>query len=308
MTTTTAATAVASPAPVASLDSYSALVPQVRFSGVAALFETLAALPAVCDGLVVGGVSAKAFQAIAAERDRRGRRLRLMFLPSTGCAIITIPTAPHERAHVTLYVQVARAVEDMVPVGEWEAFGATTMPMSGMSAAGQGEGDSGGGPRIRGDGSEVPWPTIVIEAGTTQTLSSLRVKARWWFEASAYKVKVMVLVKVIRATHVLHIEKWTAAAATTPRRGATTTRASHMAQAVPTMEQLVIVRWAGALPLPQVRRLDRTFSDFQVEGAPLVLHFHELMDRAPVAGTSEQDVLISERDLQVVARQVWSWE
>ncbi|CAK7210741.1 hypothetical protein SCUCBS95973_000891 [Sporothrix curviconia] len=289
--TTTATTATSVPASVASLDNYSALAPQVHFNGVATLFKTLAALPADCDGLEVGNVSTKAFQDIDAERDRRHRRLRLMFLPNTGCAIITIPTLHHERAHMGLYAQ--------------NHFGAATLPTSGGNA-GSGEGDSGGGPLIRGDGSQVPWPTFVIESGVTQSLSSLRVKARWWFEASAYRVKVIVLVKVIRTTHVVHIEKWTTAAGPDPRRGATVTRASHGAHLVPTMEQLVVVRWAGSLPLPQVPRLDRSHSDFQVEGAPLVLHFEELMDREPVAGTPEQDVLISEWYLQIVAQEIWT--
>lgn len=71
--------------------------------------------------------------------------------------------------------------------------------------------DPSGAPRTTGEGDSVlkpiskrpsgkDFPTLVIEAGYTQTWLSLRTKARWWFEHSKYDVKIVLLAKADMAS------------------------------------------------------------------------------------------------------------
>ncbi|CAK7241300.1 MAG: hypothetical protein STHCBS139747_002760 [Sporothrix thermara] len=275
---------------VALNDAPAGLVPDTLFDGVDALFDQLAALPADCDSLVIGKVSIKSFRAIEAERDRRRRHYRLTFLPDIASVILVI-----------------EAIRDMGLQRQWVGSGAETLAaLGGVSAAGQGEGDSTGGPRRQHDGSLRVWPTLVIEAGATQTLPSLRTKARWWFAASDYAMKVVVLVKIVAATSSIEIEKWIAAGPGPQRQGATATRASRVATARQlVVDQRVLINWTGPAPLPQTPLAHRALQHFAVEGAPLVLRFQELMDRQPVVASGEHDVSIVAADLQDLAQRVW---
>ena len=292
---------------VALNDAPAGLVPDTLFDGVDALFDQLAALPADCDSLVIGKVSIKSFRAIEAERDRRRRHYRLTFLPDIASVIVSIPTGGHERAHLSLFQLVIEAIRDMGLQRQWVGSGAETLAaLGGVSAAGQGEGDSTGGPRRQHDGSLRVWPTLVIEAGATQTLPSLRTKARWWFAASDYAMKVVVLVKIVAATSSIEIEKWIAAGPGPQRQGATATRASRVATARQlVVDQRVLINWTGPAPLPQTPLAHRALQHFAVEGAPLVLRFQELMDRQPVVASGEHDVSIVAADLQDLAQRVW---
>ncbi|CAK7228505.1 hypothetical protein SCUCBS95973_006903 [Sporothrix curviconia] len=271
----------------ATLDGASTLVPDVLFSGVDALFQRLAAVPvsSECDGIVVGHLSAKNFRAIEDERDRRGRHYRFFFLPEAACVIITIPTGPHERAHAVMYQFVDRAIQRMgLESYQWDMIAASKFTGPGGAS---GEGDSSGGPPFTHDGSVRTWPTVVIQSGVTQTLPLLRVKARWWFAASNYHMKEVVLVKVHTATSKIQIEKWVTTVPGTQRHGATNTRASSSGRR------------------HSCKPRNRALADFHVDGTPLVLSFEALFERQPVSVAGEHDVLISEVDLQDLAIRVW---
>ncbi|KAK3935211.1 hypothetical protein QBC46DRAFT_272236, partial [Diplogelasinospora grovesii] len=68
-------------------------------------------------------------------------------------------------------------------------------------------------------------PTLVIEAGNSQTLEQLRVDMRWWFGPSNHQVKIVLLAKLDRNQGQIVLEKWVETRAQ-PRPGATTTRAA----------------------------------------------------------------------------------
>lgn len=274
--------------------------PDVTFHTVDALFDHLAALPADCDRVVVGKVSVNAFHSIEAERDLRGRRYRFLFLPATKCLIVTVPTGRHEQAYKLLSDYVTVSIHAMGLEDQWVSFAAEKFTAS----RGSGEGDASGGPRFAHDGSVRAWPLLVIEAGATQSMQSLRGRARWWFAASDYAMKVVILVKLFSNNCSIHIEKWTAAAPGPQRAGATTTRA-HGAVRQPSLDHVVIINWTGPDPLPQTPVADRTLAHFDVEGAPLVLRFNELMDREPIAAAGEHDISIPEARLQRLAQRVW---
>ena len=277
------------------------------FTGSSALFQQLKAVPrdSDMDCLVVGQVPAETYRALKAERDRCGYKYRLFFLPDVASLIVTIPTLRHERAHIQFYASVYNALMHMgVRRDQWDQTGSADLYAQG-GASGSGQGDSSGGPSTRRDQSDDDfWPTLVIEAGATQTLPSLRMKARWWFAASNFHMKVVVLVKLIVPTFTIQIEQWVAEVPGPQRHGATTTRASRAAKQ-PVLKQQLSIEWVGPSPLPQTPLSRRALSDFRVVGAPLVLRFEDLMDRPPVPAAGEHDVMISEAELQMAAKCAW---
>ncbi|OIW30885.1 hypothetical protein CONLIGDRAFT_642929 [Coniochaeta ligniaria NRRL 30616] len=56
------------------------------------------------------------------------------------------------------------------------------------------EADSSGGPSPERDFPDT-WPTLVIEAGFSQSLSELQKAVRWWFAEPLHDVKIVLIVK-----------------------------------------------------------------------------------------------------------------
>ncbi|ERT02924.1 hypothetical protein HMPREF1624_01228 [Sporothrix schenckii ATCC 58251] len=247
------------------------------------------------DGLVVGSMSPANFDVLSNERDRRERHLRLFFLPDQETAIVTVPSAPHEQAHSRLYTLVDRQLFAMGLDPEWRGTQATRFSSPG--GGGHGEGDSGGGLRRGNRYNNQRWPTLVIEAGVSQSMAALRAKGRWWLSASNFHMKVVVLVKTVIRRSLITIEKWTAEqqfGSGSNRLGATTTR-----------QQQMEISWSGPGHILDTQPDERAAALFTVVGAPLVLRFEELFLRPPVASEGQRDIVISAEDLKDLASRVW---
>ncbi|CAK7232859.1 hypothetical protein SCUCBS95973_008400 [Sporothrix curviconia] len=275
--------------------------PDITFDSAAAVFDRLYHPGFTDDALVVGHVSPDDFQALEAERDARGRKCRFFFLREAEMVIVTIPTGPHEQLHISFTINLNRAMSRMGVENEWEWMAAEMYSASSGSA---GEGDASGGPAsVR---TVIDWPTLVIESGYTQTIQSLRAKARWWFAASGHRIKVVLLVKMHLSQSSVQVEKWTEPAPT-GRPGATTTRRSvQTGQAAwqPVRRQVLEVLWTGATPIRAVPREDRANPAlYRVNGGPLTLGFAELFLRAPVGG--EHDFVLTDLELQHIAARAW---
>ncbi|CAK7231554.1 hypothetical protein SCUCBS95973_007955 [Sporothrix curviconia] len=273
--------------------------PNVLFSSVADVFHRLASLDKHQDVLVFGDVSPDSFRTIEKERDGRGQKFGLFYQASTRSLVITVPTFPHSCMHTFMYEIVFVAMVHMNAHTGWTSVSNTTFePGSGSS----GQADSSGMPAgSRGVGD---WPTLVVEAGYSQTLPSLRAKMRWWFAASNHQVKVVILVKMISSEGSLLVEKWMEAP---PRSGATGTRRAISAGLMapqPVCMQTVTITWDGPQPILQTPIQGRTASQFRVTGAPLIIGFADIYLRAPAAG--ESDINISLSDLQLYASRVWA--
>lgn len=164
----------------------------------------------------------------------------------------------------------------------WRTSAAATFRTQGNR--GSGEGDSSGGPKPqRQYGNQ--WPTLIIEAGYSQTLQGLRRVMRWWFSASDHAVKIVLLIKMDIARQEIILEKWQEVQAL-PRQGATTTRAAAILE--PNCLQSIHI---GSPILYHVTR------------GSLRLGFSELFLRAP--GTGERDIIIDVAHLQWIANEVW---
>jgi hypothetical protein len=77
----------------------------------------------------------------------------------------------------------------------WVGYRPTTF--TDQNSGSSGEADASGGPFVAGVGELQDWPTLVIEAGYSQTLNRrLRDQVAWWFRASAHQVKIVLLIKM----------------------------------------------------------------------------------------------------------------
>ncbi|KAF4125705.1 hypothetical protein GMORB2_0949 [Geosmithia morbida] len=252
--------------------------PDVCFTSVQALIDTIDNLPRDSNGIVVGRVTPGSFDEIRRRRDADSRGWRLSYLADHYLAIMT-----------------------------------TTFPANRNPGASQGEGDTGGRPSGPGDGDgDNMWPTIVFETGYSQTLESLRAKMGWWFSTSRNQVKIVVLTKAFptdEATKRILFEQWRVESARPPRPGATTTRLFNATSGTalqPIRTQLINVVWAlpGVLFSDATDAQKRSLDSYSVTRGPLSLSFTFLFLRPPdlpVAG----DIIIPDRDLQLCARRVW---
>lgn len=263
------------------------------------VFDRLAQLPPDCDSYAIGHVTLANFRSLEAERDRRGRKVRFLFDKDAELVIVTIPTLSHETMHAQLMAAIHQEIVGMHLHREWALLAATTY-LSASGSGSSGEGDSSGLPKSRAGTST--WPTLVIEAGYSQTLASLRAKANWWFPASGHLMKVVLLVKCVRQESRIDIEKWVERPAQ-QRLGATTTR--HFAQVGPICHQSLSVVWAGPLPIADAPVVDReNEAMYRVVGGPLTIAFEDLFLRPPVG--IEHDLVVPDIELRDMAAFLWA--
>ncbi|KAK0731888.1 hypothetical protein B0H67DRAFT_89794 [Lasiosphaeris hirsuta] len=140
-----------------------------------------------------------------------------------------------------------------------------------------GEGDLTGGPDPERAGID-DWPTLVIEAGDSESLGELHNDMRWWFRTSNHQVKIALLAKFDHSDRAIVLEKWEEEPRGS-RPGATTTR--HAPALQPTCRQnITISRNTTADPV-----------SYNVTRGALVLGFRLLFLRDP--GPGEGDFIIA---------------
>jgi hypothetical protein len=146
--------------------------------------------------------------------------------------------------------------------------------------------------------NEHQYPTLVIEAGWSQTLQKLREKARWWFDKSNIDVKIVLLVKSYPGRNHIRIEKWKLAQATS-HQGATTTRAA--ATMTPQCVHVVEIARAAGINDTHPNRFDP--ASYVVTGGPLQLEFIDIFLRQPIP--PERDLIIGNTTLQEYVADLW---
>ncbi|KAI1355419.1 hypothetical protein F5Y01DRAFT_175006 [Xylaria sp. FL0043] len=260
-------------------------MPTIQFTNVDDLFK---AVPQVQgDFLVIKKVSPTDFEDLCL-REKRPFRIR-RYHANTGILIITIPTRLHEALHLNLWRKITNKI-DRNQEDEWQPIGNTTFRSRGHPGGDGGEGDSSGGPSPLRDGPEA-WPTLVIEAGDSESLSALRDDMRWWFSASDHDVKIILLAKFDHRSQRIIIERWEEEAPN--RQGATNTRRVTRGHALqPVLRQSIAIT------------RDISTDSYHVTRGALVLSFRLLFLRDP--DPQEGDYIISIAELQAYAQRVWS--
>lgn len=237
-------------------------------------------------------VSPRDFAHIEEERETRGRGFRFRrYDAESGILIITIPTRLHEQMHAELYRRFEHLLSQRRLEEQWMPFAATRLPAGHDLARGASEGDSSGGPYPERC-EEGNWPTLVIEAGVSQSLRSLRTQMRWWFSASSHDVKIVILVKFHRTRDEIALEKWVEEPSSS-RPGATTTRWSGTLR--PVLQQLITL----------TRDLTTDPVSYNVASDTLLLEFRLLFLRDP-RPEEGGDIVFTVSDLERFAERAWA--
>lgn len=260
--------------------------PTIRFTDVKELLQAINRVSG--DYLVVTDVSPADFDEIN-RQERRPFRLR-RYYANTGILIITIPGELHEALHLQLYQTYHN---ELVRKESWRPMGSTTLRPQGHPRGDSGEGDSSGGPKPERN-YKGAWPTLVIEAGHSESLGALRNDMRWWFSASDHQVNIVLLTKFDHPNQRIIIERWEEEEELQTREGAATTRRSSANPVfTPILQQsITITQNTATNPV-----------SYHVTRGALVLSFRLLFLRDP--GPQEGDFVISIAELQAYARDIW---
>ncbi|KAH8909772.1 hypothetical protein BR93DRAFT_418618 [Coniochaeta sp. PMI_546] len=167
-------------------------MPTIQFTNVEDLFQV--ARQTQGDFLIVK-VPLSVFEDLSL-REKRPFRIRRYHV-NQRLLIITTRTYLHEKLHLELWrildLQFARNNQE----DDWGPIGSTTFRTPGHPGGDGGEADSSGGPwPLRGLGGS--WPTLVIDAGDSESILALQDDMRWWFSASNHDVKIVLLAKFDR--------------------------------------------------------------------------------------------------------------
>ncbi|KAK3944463.1 hypothetical protein QBC46DRAFT_374384 [Diplogelasinospora grovesii] len=247
--------------------------------------------------LIFSGVSAAQYEATVKSRDRRGLKFKIDLWDGGELWVTAGISAAHGTLHGFFDDEIYRQVCGMGLYTDWKRTASTNY--LGNSSGGQG--DSSRKPRSQRP-SPTAWPTLVLEAGYSQSMRKLRLKARWWFRASNHEVKIVILTKLFRTSKRIVVEKWTEVLAPQPTAGVTTrAQCRQLAVQTPTPNcapKITIEPFPGTT-LAQMS----SSNSFQVVRAPLVLEFSLLFLRQP--GQGENDISLGAQTFQAFAAQVW---
>ncbi|KFY85252.1 hypothetical protein V500_08576 [Pseudogymnoascus sp. VKM F-4518 (FW-2643)] len=203
---------------------------------------------------------------------------RLSYDTDTSSLIVKLmPSTCHEQAHRLLEGRMVVKIESF-----GEAASSTFMVPGAKGCEGKSsskEPDSSYKPRSRG---QEGWPTMIIESGWSESLAQLRCDASWWLVNSLGKVHIALIISLHQDDRTIVIETWEMSQPDEARR---VTRSN--AQQVPTRTQEISI------------------TKDAVQGAPLVLEFVKVFERAAVP--PEGDIVFSAQELLVWAEKVW-WE
>ncbi|KAI1463056.1 uncharacterized protein F4812DRAFT_464055 [Daldinia caldariorum] len=263
-------------------------LPTIQFTNIEALAKAVYQIRGGFDCAVIEGVSPTDMENLVL-RETNPFRIR-QYYSDRAILIISIPTHLHEALHLGLYKAFIKQLFLTRQDESWAEIGSATF--EGHPGGNNKEGDSSGGPTpvryFKG-----AWPTLVIEAGLSQTLPQLQLGMRWWFSTSDHQVKIVLLVKFDYTNQSILIERWEEEAINPQSRpGATTTGQVTRSNALqPLLRQRITIT------------RDATTDSYHVTSGALELSFRLLFLRDP--GPQEGDFLISVEQLENYARNVW---
>lgn len=224
---------------------------------------------------------------IAIERGRQneGMHFRLTYFEDISTMIIKIITRQHESAHLSFGLDIYDEVRRMgLQRLEFMPTGAAERKVFSQYV---------GRTVKQGDSTYInrairpadDWPNLVIESGNSESLARLRMDARWWIEASKGRVSIVLCIKIDKKNQKMQIIKYIPHP--TPQYPTTRNR-----PAVSAVEAATIF-------------IDHSVTPPRTQGAPLMLEFQSLFDRAP-SPPAESDIVFSAGSLESFAANVFS--
>ncbi|KAH8820874.1 hypothetical protein F5884DRAFT_745213 [Xylogone sp. PMI_703] len=230
----------------------------------------------------ISEVTQERFESIKKRRGELGHPVRLMYFPDIETMIVKLVTKAHEKAHLKLGYSIARRVARMELLEEeFTPLGATLYKSPEGS---QKEGDSSFINELIWSGSD-DWPSLVIEAGYSESLKRLRANAKWWIVSSGAQVQIVLLITVAPTTKQVLIEKWIPHPVTAGRPA---TQSRRLYQ--PHLDSTIAINQAASLSV--------------ITGAPLILEFAKVFCRPPNS-PQELDIVFMQEDLDRWASSLW---
>ncbi|KAK7228114.1 hypothetical protein V2G26_000284 [Clonostachys chloroleuca] len=289
----TAATSIASESKYDSITALCALdIPTVKIGSQEDPFVVINNIQPGASLTKLTGMTLKKFTQWDEVPSRHGRLF--FYSAEHEVLIIQLPLSEiHEYLHRTLDKEITHQMsEDLYR--EISEYGSATyyMRKSGkVTAAGEGDSSLGLKDRRKND----RWPTVVIEAGWSQSRVSLVAKAHWWFEASNRAVKIALL--IIASPLQIQVEKWK----TNPlphssaAPGRPNTRLFQATNLYPKVHPPVLTVNRASANTPS--------NDYKVTSSPLRLEFRDVFLRNPVP--PEGDLLLGESFFRSYAEEAW---
>ncbi|KAL5615393.1 hypothetical protein BROUX41_005440 [Berkeleyomyces rouxiae] len=164
------------------------------------------------------------------------------------------------------------------------------------------------------------FPSLVFEAGWSQSVLMLQTKARWWFDASDGQVRVVLIAKTVHSTGTIIIEKWLASVGQCvqkieikPRRGGSLVNKRKSTLQMDEQvdgetdadedDSMLVDKPAS----PGIGSMEPIVPDlFEVHGGPIHIDFNDIFLASPGdVPRTENDVVITEDELQEYACLVW---
>ena len=214
----------------------------------------------------------------ARENGKIDRGIRLTHYVGWDILILKVPTAKHEMAHRYFGQELTIGAAAMGLRREFRDLGATKFQVRRASK----EGDTAFKP-LSMRPREADWPTIVIEAGWSESLRKLRLDAGFWLEDSGGDVKIVLLISIGRRARTMIIEKWENRSVS-PNRPFTRSNTTQ----IPTQIQAITI----------------DSNSNTVNGAPLTLEFRKIFLRQAVPPL-EHDFTFTAQDLSTFATIFW---
>lgn len=201
-----------------------------------------------------------------------GKNIRVFYDEETHYLILKLVSGPHEVAERMLSRKIDQAAmhmgleDELLPTGSKRIKSASRLK----------EPDSSWRPRSLPACRTTQWPTVVIESGSSESLSRLRLDAQWWITSSCGDVKLVIIMAIHRRNPQLVLEKWVPDPSAGRVGGIRT-------------QEITVIRGPGNL--------------VTTTGAPLTIAFEEMFLRQ--ASLQESDIVVPVEALEKIAHNAW---
>ncbi|OKL59168.1 hypothetical protein UA08_05807 [Talaromyces atroroseus] len=204
------------------------------------------------------------------------------YIPSLGLVLVDMITPQHERAHRQLdkiiqwhINEFANGIDDGLQY---------TGQASRTSEDREKRPDTSYQPVYLPSGRSDKWPSLVIEAGWSETRAKLEHDARWWIGASKGDVKGVITAAVQQGSRSIILEYWHSVLS--PLRSDPDKR---------------VIKLTHRTTISQGNKN----SPIQVSNVPFIIPFEDMFLRGADANTKEYDIVISREELELYAIRVW---